>query len=421
MSFWNFNELVQVHIELTNHCNAACPMCVRFYNSSELIRPDLNLSQISLEDFKKWFPQEVLDKVKLWLFCGVHGDPCMAKDFYEICEYIIEHSEGVIAVHTNGGMRNPDWWAKLGKLFSKGKQSNQYRLTFSIDGLEDTNHIYRRNVKWDKLIANAAAFIEAGGRALWDFLIFKHNEHQLEDARILSKKMGFVEFVPKKALGVDNGTELIYMVALNKEGKLDYTIEAPVNPKNRNLENPTGTQPLKFYPFSKEEYNKMKEDNNFKNFYYKRTEEVDNIIASSKYDEHDSCTIKCKSYINDGYKTGKEIFVDSAGNVMPCCYIGTHLNGIYSDPPSMQLVRNLNNYGPEKLNLNNHSLEEILSAEHLDRLYSDTWNKTTKEGKLVYCSKTCGTFSSIDKIFTHEIVLKNRKEKYLESQKLNEN
>ena len=84
---------------------------------------------------------------------------------------------------------------------------------------------------------------------------------------------------------------------------------------------------------------------------------------------------------------------------MPCCYIGTHLNGIYSDPPSMQLVRNLNNYGPEKLNLNNHSLEEILSAEHLDRLYSDTWNKTTKEGKLVYCSKTCGTFSSIDKIF----------------------
>ena len=165
----------------------------------------------------------------------------------------------------------------------------------------------------------------------------------------------------------------------------------------------------------------MKEDNNFKNFYYKRTEEIDSIIASSKYDEHDSCNIKCKSYINDGYKTGKEIFVDSAGNVMPCCYIGTHLNGIYSDPPSMQLVRNLNNYGPEKLNLNNHSLEEILSAEHLDRLYSDTWNKTTKEGKLVYCSKTCGTFSSIDKIFTHEIVLKNRKEKYLESQKLNEN
>jgi len=60
MNFWNFDELVQVHMELTNHCNAACPMCVRFYNSSELIRPDLVLSQVYIDDFKQWFPKEVL-------------------------------------------------------------------------------------------------------------------------------------------------------------------------------------------------------------------------------------------------------------------------------------------------------------------------------------------------------------------------
>ena len=27
--FWEFSELSQMHIELTNACNAACPMCVR--------------------------------------------------------------------------------------------------------------------------------------------------------------------------------------------------------------------------------------------------------------------------------------------------------------------------------------------------------------------------------------------------------
>ena len=43
--FWNSKELVQMHIELTNACNAACPMCVRFYNNSPLVRPDLEIGQ----------------------------------------------------------------------------------------------------------------------------------------------------------------------------------------------------------------------------------------------------------------------------------------------------------------------------------------------------------------------------------------
>ena len=51
--FWNFEELDQLHIELTNGCNAACPMCVRFMNSSPLTRPDLKIQQITLDKFKE--------------------------------------------------------------------------------------------------------------------------------------------------------------------------------------------------------------------------------------------------------------------------------------------------------------------------------------------------------------------------------
>ena len=39
---------------------------------------------------------------------------------------------------TNGGARSKQWWTDLGKL-TKGKM----RVTFGIDGLEDTNHLYR--------------------------------------------------------------------------------------------------------------------------------------------------------------------------------------------------------------------------------------------------------------------------------------
>ena len=67
-------------------------------------------------------------------------------------------------------------------------------MTFAIDGLEDTNHLYRRNVRWSKLMENIKAFTDAGGEATWAMLIFKHNESQIENCRSLSCTLGFRSF-----------------------------------------------------------------------------------------------------------------------------------------------------------------------------------------------------------------------------------
>ena len=42
------------------------------------------------------------------------------------------------------------------------------------------------------------AFINAGGRARWDFLIFAHNEHQVDEAEALATKWGFKSFYQEK-------------------------------------------------------------------------------------------------------------------------------------------------------------------------------------------------------------------------------
>jgi sulfatase maturation enzyme AslB (radical SAM superfamily) len=68
---------------------------------------------------------------------------------------------------------------------------------FSIDGLADTNHVYRKNVNWDKLIANAEAFIAGGGSAHWDMLVYKHNQHQVDACEKLARDMGFKWFRAK--------------------------------------------------------------------------------------------------------------------------------------------------------------------------------------------------------------------------------
>lgn len=408
--FWQSDNLVQMHIELTNLCNAACPMCVRFHRNSPLPRPDLEFGQITLDKFKTYFPPDIIQKCDLILFCGVHGDPCVAKDMYEICEYIYECSETTaVRVNTNGGMRKSEWWTKLGALFSTRKRGTQYNfweIIFSIDGLEDTNHLYRRNVVWKSLMENVSAFINAGGGASWDYLIFKHNEHQIAEASQLSEKIGFTEFIPKKALGVDfeeNGKQtLTIMPVLNKEGELDYTIEAPVNPQNRNMKDPAGTLPLVYWPFKTDEYRRMRDDKDSLRFNYnKEVDSVYDIINKTSFTEQDSCGITCKSITPSGKK---EIFVDNFGRVMPCCYIGTHLNGRYNDTASYQLLNHMNAYGWDHFSLDLHSLSDILDSGHLDRVFADSWTKdSVKNGKLAYCANTCGRKSNIDKIFSHEI------------------
>lgn len=403
MDFFNYDELSQLHIELTNACNAACPMCTRFHINSPLIRPDLEIDQITIDKFKKYFPPEVIKKLEIVLFCGVHGDPGMARDLYEICEYIAEtNPTTAVRMNTNGGMRKPEFWTKLGALFSKQRKDHwRWSITFSIDGLEDTNHVYRRNVKWDSVMANCKAFIDAGGFADWDYLIFKHNEHQIDEAIALSKSIGFQNFYPKKSLGVDDGKRLQRMSAMTRDGELDYWIDPPVDPKNRNLERPVDVHVIQqFWKFDPDHYKKLKENKQTHNNYPERVARVYEILAMENNEELDKAEIKCKAKTMTG---GKEIFVDNFGRVIPCCYIGTHLNGVHSDSQSLQLHHEMSKYGWEPFDLNKYSLKEVLKGHHLDRVFTDSWTKPScKEGKMAYCANICGTYSRVDRIYTHE-------------------
>lgn len=405
--FWNFEELDQLHIELTNGCNAACPMCVRFMNSSPLTRPDLTIQQITLDKFKEWLPPEVIRKINLVLFCGVHGDPCVAKDFLEICEYIAEASPDTkVEVNTNGGMRTPEWWDKVGNLFAH-KKDRGWGITFSIDGLDKTNHLYRRNVNWDKLMANVKAYNRYNNISTWDFLVFAHNEHEIEKARKKSKKLRFTYFVPKKALGVDNGTSLKAMGALNKQGTIDYWIHAPKNPEYRNLENPVGEEEYNSWEFNPIHYRQMKQQKLKKRSFTDQVETVyKDRIPALELSEHDNCSIYCKSQNRrDDQKVYKEVFIDCSGLVMPCCYMATHLNSTYTSTETLQMHKHMNDYGWDYFNLHKYSLKEILDSDHLNNVFANTWDKPSiVEGKTLFCAMTCGRISNIDKIFTHESV-----------------
>jgi len=420
-NFWSYKNVTQIHVELTNACNAGCPMCVRFYQSSPLTRPDIKIGQITLEDFKKFFPPEFISQLITILFCGVSGDAGTARDTLEICEYIASCPGKVtVRMNTNGGMRRAEWWTKLGKVFESKKKQN-WGVTFSIDGLEDTNHLYRRNVVWKPLMSNIKAFSDTGAITIWDYLIFEHNEHQIKEAKVIADSMN-IQFRPKRALGVDDGTHLKPMAARNKEGEIAYFIRAPKDPENRNLKNPVGTRDDGYNvspKFDPKEYWKVRNgeipllgnngltwESGFDHNQITFPQAVDDTYKSIELMDtgvYDKTEIECKSNMEFG---GTEIFVDQAGIVHPCCYIGTHMNSEFFAPETTQLHHTMKKHqGWVKNSLYNYSLKDIMGVGQLNTMWADAWNKpTARDGKTIFCAKTCpkNQLSAVDNIFRHK-------------------
>jgi hypothetical protein len=100
--------------------------------------------------------------------------------------------------------------------YDLGKKFNKHSwIKFSLDGLEDTNGIYRIGVDYNKVVANMRAFIDGGGRAIWKFVTFKWNEHQVEQAEALSKEYGCYKF--QQDWDVNDQDIDIFMAAAQKK------------------------------------------------------------------------------------------------------------------------------------------------------------------------------------------------------------
>jgi len=211
------SELKSVHLEITNRCQASCPMCPRNIHGG-IDNPLLEINDWSIDDFVKIFPIDVLQQLKIINFCGNFGDPLINNDIIKMCEYVKNSNPEIeIAIHTNGSLRSTAWWKEL-----KSALPNNHNVIFAIDGLEDTHSIYRVGTNYSMILKNAQTFIEAGGTAEWHFIRFKHNEHQVREAEQLSKELGFKQFTMKTSRRHGRPFPVV-----DEHGKFLYNLEQP--------------------------------------------------------------------------------------------------------------------------------------------------------------------------------------------------
>jgi len=317
----------KVELEISSDCNAACPGCARTQNA-DILKPQ----NLKLEQIKQWFPKPAGVKFK---FCGVLGDPIVNPECLEITEYL-QSNDAQVQYSTNGGRNSTDWWSKLGKL--------KIKVNFCIDGT-NTNHLYRVNTNYEIIKRNMKAYADAGGEATWIYIIFDHNEHELNEAKQLANNLGF-KFATR------TGMRNSYHDWIAQVGKKNTKQEVVITT--------TG----------KKEHSKksvIQELDNFINSEDKTKEQTNEIISS----------IDCKFYHD------KEIFIGADSTLWPCCFL--------YDSAFKNKEKILNKYSifPKNWNnLNAHSIEEILSTDYYQKLLQDSWDPT-HDLHISRCIRSC--------------------------------
>ena len=319
-------DVKKFEIELSSHCNARCPLCIRQLLGTDKERPGFDKGHITFDQIKKIVSQLPNPSDVVFYFAGVGGDPLMNPQVVDIFRYCAERLKAV-CLDTNGSLRAPKVWKDLGEISMKYPGA---AITFSIDGLEDTNHLYRIRTKWSKIMQSAKEYINAGGIAEWKFIVFKHNEHQVEEAKKLAYKIGFHNFIWEPSVRHYSPEEDTF---IKTEGIGELVPEVPTVTKQKNV----------------------------------RYE----AIKSAK-------AISCKVLKK------KMMYITHDFKLLPCCYfhswqvIDDYLKFIGKSKDARTYFVNFNN------DLNQRSLETIMEDEFFNKIISD-WNSCKPD----VCANNC--------------------------------
>jgi len=175
-------------IEPTNLCNLQCPLCPS--GAGLLNRPQ---GFITFDLFKK-----IIDEIKFDSFLILlwnQGEPFLHKDIIKMIEYA--HLQKMIVILSTNANVFPD----PNELIVSGLDL----LIISMDGVEqETYNKYRVNGELEKVIENVKKLIKAkddksksNPRTICQFIVMKHNEHEIKEIESLVRKIKIDQIVLK--------------------------------------------------------------------------------------------------------------------------------------------------------------------------------------------------------------------------------
>lgn len=195
---------LSLSFEPTTHCNLRCPECPSGLRS--FTRPTGMLQQDVY--------QKVIDELQdtlLYLLLYFQGEPYLHPQFLDMVQYA--HQRGIYTATSTNAHYLSDAKAR------QTVESGLSRLIISLDGTtQEVYEQYRVGGKLEKVLEGTRRLLhwrkELRSRTpyvVFQFLVVRPNEHQLEDARQLAKQLGVddVWFKTAQIYDYEEGSTLI--------------------------------------------------------------------------------------------------------------------------------------------------------------------------------------------------------------------
>jgi len=404
----NYKDITKLDLETSSLCNAECQSCSRRYGGIK--NQTFTETYMTIKQVKEWFPENFIENLGLITMCGNYGDSMTNPDLISILKHFRSINPNIrFHMNTNASGRDEAFWRELGEIFSV----NNSTVVFSVDGLEDTNWIYRKGTHWDKIVLAMETYISTGANSRWEFLVFRHNEHQVEEARQLAKDMGVTEFFAKEALGFSNSKDkdnniIQSMKVCGRKGEYQYTIMPPTktvydmekefNKKNIGIVMPqkmlSDSEKVGYISDIKSDLEKSYINNepteSRKLFFqsFERTNHIGKINRELTEQEVElgKCDIDCLAIKNS------HIFVNSYGLVFPCCWHAALYDDEFGDRDTVApLINFIKSFGEDTISLKHKSIKEIIDGEIYTSGYLETFkDRDIRNKRLKSCSFLCG-------------------------------
>ncbi len=393
MQLYSPDRLNRIVIELTANCNAMCPGCDRWNKGKGGINSVVgkhlgNAGHMSLHEFNNAISDALFQKdtFRIIEFNGSVGDAILHPKFLKFLKLINAKNDQFrpddpwrrvrLNLATNAGLHGKEYWTEVAKQFVRSHPG--HLIMVALDGTTDETHQqYRRGVSFDKALANARTLIDNGANVRWQFIEFKHNSHQIEEAKELAKKYNFQDIEVRNSRGVNSiyGDWVHKLQEQKKPVETDMKLlnrDAKVDAKQQKRAETKGTKLL-----PKVEYKVTSEVE-------KLVEETKNIVDVQKFIEE--TPIHC-DWGNKG-----SVNIEFNGTVHPCC----HMNGglFYPNHPMNKWYHDINGLYDKNWNsLKTYKLDKILQhpyfREDLQNSMKPDTDPNKKFKRLSICLETC--------------------------------
>lgn len=168
-------------IEGTSRCTLACPACPRTWFSDKFDRP-FPKHDLDIDAFSRFMDCKSGLQVGNFSFNGNHGDVIYWPQLFDFLEMFKTKK---FTISTNGSHQRPEFWKKFSTHLKVGDT-----VFFSIDGLEDTNALYRRNTDWPSIMQAINIMRDSDATLVWKSLLFSSNQHQQQQMADMASSFG---------------------------------------------------------------------------------------------------------------------------------------------------------------------------------------------------------------------------------------